>query len=651
MEKGRNGSGVADEASGLAQSASVASDGGIGGSQHSLVGDLNGLTDNSLVLGRVKKRASMTNSHFQKIIPTPLTDPSVATPDVGNIDADDDGGEGNSSPIPSRPNMAKRKVDARRLAMYEDVVLRLREPGTGLDLKDRSRMFKAYPQTFLGSELVDWLITNCNLLSKEEGTRFATNLFEAGYVISVDLLEKFSPDSSTYVFQTSYFWPSIRFAPTDKDYLAYLLRRNQRTTAKYQLTDVEDRRLMKLKKKFRKQRDEIETIVKEQNDHIDLLSKSERRLFSLQEFSFWRQQRPLDSQTNSLPTKDEAALEKRSQTEAQYEAKLTDPERLVFWERKREIYEASLSLNRVRVSAAVRALLQRCEIMKAFDPFVNSSVTNPFITDDTKIWDVVRNAPSKHDLLLWCHSFQDLLRDPLGVKVFMGFLETEFSTENLEFHLRVEALATLPTYQEYLAEAEAIFDEFIQVGSPRELNITSGTRSSLLQQFAIVKGNAIQKSQTASTISGMNVPGGMPSIIVPPLPNSQKEIAATTPTPATALPISPSASSNFSGIATANTSSSTLPQSASIHSAMGHGGYRRHHGQIGTSNRLSNFVFKDAQEHILMLMAKDSYVRFLGSDVLQSLLAKEGIDQETLASTGLGAVKGNMSRRNLVSSS
>ncbi|KAJ3116356.1 Regulator of G-protein signaling 6 [Phlyctochytrium bullatum] len=608
-------------------------------SQHSLVGELNTKStpvNSADPFTRAKKRASMTSSHFQKIIPSPLTDGSVAdnVATTSTTDLDDDGDGANYSPIPSRPSQARRKVDMRRLAMYEDVVLRLRDPNGGIELKDRSRMFKQYPQTFLGSELTEWLINNCNLLTKDEGTRFATNLFETGYIISVDLNEKFTPDSSVYVFQTSYFWASIRFAPSDKDYLAYLLRRNQRTTAKYQLTDVEERRLVKLKRKFRKHREEVEALVKEQNEtlnnifeitsHIDLLSKTERRLFSLQEYAFWRMQRPLEPGVTYLPTKEDSALEKRSQTEAQYEAKLTDAERLVFWEKKRDIFDASLSLNRVKVSTAARA-----------------------------------KEPTRHDLLVWCHSLSDLLRDPLGVEYFGKFLKTEFSTENLEFHLRVEALGSIPSYRDFLAEAEAIFDEFIQVGSPRELNITSGCRSLIIQQFTAVRNIAIQQSQAASTVSL-----GATSIVstYQPAITVQTNVAASapvssdppagavpsTPTPITASPLSPPAvgggpSANGSSLNLQNSSMQSLPQSTTTQSFSAYS--RKQNMQI--AGRLSNFVFKEAQEHIIQLMAKDSYNRFLASNMLQSLLAREGIDQDLLASLGLGAVKGNMSRRNL----
>ncbi|KAI8842994.1 hypothetical protein BC829DRAFT_401332 [Chytridium lagenaria] len=651
---------------------STASDAGGLASQHSLVGDLNPSTSyGDMMMARTKKRASMTNSHFQKIIPSPLVDPGASagsvtasmTQSTNTIDLEDDGGEGTYSPIPSRPSQAKKKVDMRRLAMYEDVILRLREPGTGLDLKDRSRMFKQYPQTFLGSEIVEWLIQNCNLLTKDEGNRFASNLFEAGYLISVDLLDKFTPDSSVYVFQTSYFWPSIRFTPADKDYLAYLLRRNQRTTAKYQLTDTEDRRLLKLKRRFRKQREEIEALVKEQNDHIDLLSKAERRLFSLQEYAFWRMQRPLDPLASYLPTKEDDALEKRSQTEAQYEAKLTDAERLSFWEKKRDTYDASLSLNRVKVSTSARALLQRCEIMRAFDPFMDSSIPNPFITDDTKVWEVERTVPAKRDLLLWCHSFQDLLRDPVGVKYFRDFLKTEFSTENLDFHLRVDALGHLVTYQEFAAEAESIFDEFIHVGSPRELNITSGTRTGLIQQFTAVKNAAIAKAQGTSTASLATIgpSNSHPAVfvqtgsaILAPVSGEPPSAAVpSTPTPVTAVPTSPtphllmSSSQSSHSFSSAVGVPSTLSHSASVQSTISQS-YRKANQQQRLSNRLSNFVFRDAQEHIVQLMAKDSYNRFLASAGLQSLLAREGVNLEALAAIGQGAVKGNMSRRNLV---
>ncbi|KAI8854054.1 hypothetical protein BC829DRAFT_381161 [Chytridium lagenaria] len=535
---------------------------------------------------RLRRRPSMSNSHFEKFFanavimdPNAYGQPLVYEADGGN------GGDGASA---KSSRQQTRVVDMRRLGMYEDVIMRLRDPIRGIEIRDRTRLFKQYPQTFLGSELVDWLVHHCNLLTKDEGARFASGLFDAGYIISVDLSEKFVPDNTAYVFQTSYLWPSVNTTSTDKDYLAYLLRRNLRTSAKFQLSEIEDRRLLRLKKKFRKYREEFEGLVQDQLDHIELLAKADRRLFSLQEYAFWRMQRPLDPEANYLPIK-EVDHVKRSQTEAQYEAKLPPAERLVFWEKKRDVYEASLSLNRLKVSTASKALIQRSEIMKGYDPFVDLSVNNPFITDDIKQMGTTENSlflirtyPSRQDLLLWCNSFQDLLRDPL-----------------------VLTLGQLVVYRDFLAEAESIFDEFIQVGSRRELNITAGMRTAIINQFAVVRGGGT-KLQTLSQASMDSSQSSQSRSATPPIspvsvtyPNSSSgSYRPGSPPSPPHQPLSP-----------------TSPRTSVTRKA-------NHLDTV--RGRMSNFVFRDAQDYILNLMAKDSYSRFLAWETLNPWIALGG---------------------------
>ncbi|KAJ3100456.1 hypothetical protein HDU97_002193 [Phlyctochytrium planicorne] len=607
---------------------------------------------------RLRRRPSMHFSPFKRFIRNVHSDTmSDSDSFTVSFNPEPDMEDGPSS------TPRKKTVDLRRLGMFEDVIVKLRDLGSGIELKDRSRLFKQYPQTFLGSELVDWLMLNCNLLTKEEATRFASGLFDAGYIIHVDLAEKFLPDSSAYVFQTSYLWPSVHQATSDKDYLAYLLRRNLRTSAKFQLSEIEDRRILRLKRKFRKHRQEFETLVQDQLDFFESLSKSDRRLFSIQEFAFWRMQRPLDPEAQYLPVREVDSLVKRSQTEAQYEARLSDPDRLEFWLKKKESLESSVTLNRVKISVAARSLVQRCEIMRPYDPFVDTTVNNPFITDDIKQWEVVKTQPTRHDLLVWCHSFYDLIRDPIGVRHFRQFLQTEYSTENLDFHLRVEALGSLVPYNQFLAEAESIFDEFIQVGSPRELNITAGTRSTLMERFANVRRIATARSQVESFASSagsfegvsvgvngmerkMSVGAAMQNVATPPPP----------PTPSPAL----SSASLIPNHAAEHNNHSGIPAHFPIVAPPIPAGYTSPPasviGRAGTAKkpanlayaRLPNFVFKEAQEHILMLMAKDSYIRFLNWEVLRNMMAREGIDQELLISLGIGGQRGrNMSISNL----
>ncbi|KAJ1566322.1 hypothetical protein HK405_010263, partial [Cladochytrium tenue] len=160
--------------------------------------------------------------------------------------------------------------------------------------------------------------------------------------------------------------------------------------------------------------------------------------------------------------------------------------------------------------------------------------------------------PSGEELRLWCNSFLDLVTDRLGAQIFRDFLRTEFSAENLDFWLRVRALDSVAAYDDFVAAAIAIFDEFIPTGAPQELNITSQMRKDLVAAFAPFKGQSsiVEKS--------------------------------------------------------------------------------------GKRLRLNPRVFSVAQDHIYHLMAKDSFQRFLASEVLGVYLVREGIQvvDESGASVG-----------------
>jgi hypothetical protein len=59
-----------------------------------------------------------------------------------------------------------------------------------------------------GVELVDWVLSNLNLLDRDEAVRFLNILMIYGYIISIDPeLSKFKDDVGIYIFQTSYLWP------------------------------------------------------------------------------------------------------------------------------------------------------------------------------------------------------------------------------------------------------------------------------------------------------------------------------------------------------------------------------------------------------------------------------------------------------------
>ncbi|VUZ42329.1 unnamed protein product [Hymenolepis diminuta] len=79
----------------------------------------------------------------------------------------------------------------------------------------------------------------------------------------------------------------------------------------------------------------------------------------------------------------------------------------------------------------------------------------------------------------WETNFSFLLNDPDGLVLFEKFLESEFSQENLQFWEACEHYRRLPA--KYLAqEAQNIYQLYLSVQSPREVNLDSKTRLSTI---------------------------------------------------------------------------------------------------------------------------------------------------------------------------
>jgi hypothetical protein len=73
--------------------------------------------------------------------------------------------------------------------------------------------------------------------------------------------------------------------------------------------------------------------------------------------------------------------------------------------------------------------------------------SNPWISEDTTFWDVnspLVNEPTQLRVKKWSFSFKELLADQTGVREFMKFCETEFSTESLKFYLACQEMKQIP---------------------------------------------------------------------------------------------------------------------------------------------------------------------------------------------------------------
>ncbi|XP_073212705.1 regulator of G-protein signaling 8 isoform X2 [Lepidochelys kempii] len=83
---------------------------------------------------------------------------------------------------------------------------------------------------------------------------------------------------------------------------------------------------------------------------------------------------------------------------------------------------------------------------------------------------------STEEATRWADSFDSLLSHKYGVATFRAFLKTEFSEENLEFWLACEEFKKTRSTTKLASKAHRIFEEFIDVQAPREVNIDFQTR-------------------------------------------------------------------------------------------------------------------------------------------------------------------------------
>ncbi|XP_074178612.1 regulator of G-protein signaling 8 isoform X1 [Rhinolophus sinicus] len=83
---------------------------------------------------------------------------------------------------------------------------------------------------------------------------------------------------------------------------------------------------------------------------------------------------------------------------------------------------------------------------------------------------------STEEATRWADSFDVLLSHKCGVAAFRAFLKTEFSEENLEFWLACEEYKKTRSTAKLVSKAHRIFEEFVDVQAPREVNIDFQTR-------------------------------------------------------------------------------------------------------------------------------------------------------------------------------
>ncbi|XP_070295924.1 regulator of G-protein signaling 6-like [Salvelinus sp. IW2-2015] len=88
----------------------------------------------------------------------------------------------------------------------------------------------------------------------------------------------------------------------------------------------------------------------------------------------------------------------------------------------------------IKVSKVAESLMTYTEQYQEYDPFVMSpEPSNPWTSDDLSFWDLEASKdPSQQRVRKWGFSLEEALKDPAGRDQFLKFLESEFSSENLQ---------------------------------------------------------------------------------------------------------------------------------------------------------------------------------------------------------------------------
>ncbi|KAG8011412.1 Regulator of G-protein signaling 6, partial [Nibea albiflora] len=246
--------------------------------------------------------------------------------------------------------------------------------------------------------------------------------------------------------QAPYFWPSNCWEPENTDYAIYLCKRTMQNKTRLELADYEAENLARLQRAFARKWEFIYMQAEAQVKIDRKKDKTERKILDSQERAFWDVHRPVHKRTLTSVLSSSQILFLNSQ----------------------------LDRHRMKMSKVAESLISYTEQYMEYDPFVTApEPSNPWTSDDPSLWDLeASKEPSQQRVKKWGFSLEEALKDPAGQELFLKFLESEFSSENLRFWLAVQDLKRMPQ-QDVSQRAQDIWAEFLAEGAPSSINLDS----------------------------------------------------------------------------------------------------------------------------------------------------------------------------------
>ncbi|KAL1494809.1 hypothetical protein ABEB36_010345 [Hypothenemus hampei] len=347
----------------------------------------------------------------------------------------------------------------------------------GVPVRSQKVFLTSIPAAFMGYDLIEWLILRLEI-EESEALSIANQMCQYGYFFPISDSKNFvvKDDSSLYRFQSPFYWPWRNKPPDNVDYAIYLMKRSLRNKQRHGLEEYEAEAFANLKRNLSNKWDAIKRQAEEQVKLLKSMKKPDKRISDSQEKAYWRVHRP--------PPGSSSPLEQVPLLTLCWNGVKPRKKTIEDWKREVEHLRASLDRTRIKVSQALESLMQHVDTYTEFDTFMVPPLpSNPWVNEDVTYW--ILNAPlvdipTEKRVRKWTVSLEDLLSDPTGVQEFTNYLQKEKSEENILFWLAVNDLRR-SSQSQVLWKIKEIYENYVKLGSPREVNIDNQTMDKVLE--------------------------------------------------------------------------------------------------------------------------------------------------------------------------
>uniref|UniRef100_A0AAZ3P7I1 Regulator of G-protein signaling 6 n=1 Tax=Oncorhynchus tshawytscha TaxID=74940 RepID=A0AAZ3P7I1_ONCTS len=380
--------------------------------------------------------------------------------------------------------------DTSVVVLIEEIVTRIQDETEGVPVRTVKSFLTKIPSVVTGADIVQWLMKNLAIEDPAEAIHIGSLIAAQGYLFPIsDHVLSLKDDGTFYRFQAPYFWPSNCWEPENTDYAIYLCKRTMQNKTRLELADYEAENLARLQRAFTRKWEFVFMQAEAQDRHKK--DRIERKILDSQERAFWDVHRPVPGCVNVTEMdirkcrrmKNPQRVKKSVYgliEEGQSQSPVHRPSQLARKGTKEDVEKEIVFLNSqldrhcIKVSKVAESLMTYTEQYQEYDPFVVSpEPSNPWTSDDLSFWDLeASKEPSQQRVRKWGFSLEEALKDPAGRDQFLKFLESEFSSENLQFWLAVQDLKRQPL--ENVAErAQEIWTEFLAEGATSSINLDS----------------------------------------------------------------------------------------------------------------------------------------------------------------------------------